>query len=102
MIGALMEIRSFYGLVGTQVIFSSDSGCKMQIQRLEEVHDDTTALNGTMDGGATRPNLRKDSVSNHPDHEDRYPADLVSKFDTEEGPEADLSTIKPINLSTPD
>jgi hypothetical protein len=87
MVSALMEIPSFYGVVRTKVIFSSDPRCDMEIQRLEEVHDDTTALNGKMDGSATRTNLRKDGISTHLDHEDGYPADLVSKFDTEEGPE---------------
>ena len=59
----------------------------MEIQRIEELHDDTTALNDRTDDGTTQSNIRKDGISTHHDHEDGYPADLVSKFDTEEGPE---------------
>jgi hypothetical protein len=58
----------------------------MEIQRIEEIHDDT-AFNNKMDSDATQPNLRTDGTVMQPDFEDEFPADLISISDTEEGPE---------------
>ncbi|RYN78887.1 hypothetical protein AA0117_g3955 [Alternaria alternata] len=85
MVSALMEIPSFYGLVRTKVLSSSDPRCEMEIQRIEEIHDDTA--NNKMDSDATRPNFRTDGSIMQHDFEDEFPADLISTSNTEEGPE---------------
>ena len=85
MVSALMEIPSFYGLVRTKVLSSSDPRCEMEIQRIEEIHDDTA--NNKMDSDATRPNFRTDGSILQHDFEDEFPADLISTSNTEEGPE---------------
>ncbi|OWY55261.1 hypothetical protein AALT_g6864 [Alternaria alternata] len=74
----------------------SDPRCEMEIQRIEEIHDDTTALNDEMNGDATQSNFRTatsmlqpDTASSmmQPDFEDEFPADLITMPDIEEGPE---------------
>ncbi|CAN9411990.1 unnamed protein product [Alternaria alternata] len=62
-----------------------DPRCEMEIQRIEEIHDDTA--NNKMDSDATQPNFRTDGSIMQPDFEDEFPTDLISIFDTEEGPE---------------
>jgi hypothetical protein len=86
MVSALMEIPSFYGVVRTKVLFSSDPRCEMEIQRIEEIHDGT-ALNDRLNGDAAQPNLRTDGNIMQPDFEDEFPADLIPISDKEEGPE---------------
>lgn len=87
MVGALMVIPSFYGVVYTKALFSSDPRCEMEIQRIEEIHDDTTTLNDEMDGDGTRSGFRTNGSMMQPDFEDEFPVDLVTMSDIKEGPE---------------
>lgn len=59
----------------------------MEIQRIEEIHDDTTTLNGKMDGDAIRSESRTNDTMMQPDFEDEFPVDLVTMSDIKEGPE---------------
>jgi hypothetical protein len=59
----------------------------MEIQRIEEIHDYTIALNEKTGGRTTQPNLGTDGSIMQPDFEDEFPADLISMSDIEEGPE---------------
>lgn len=87
MVGALMVIPPFYGVVYTKALFSSDPRCEMEIQRIEEIHDDTTTLNDEMDGDGTRSGFRTNGSMMQPDFEDEFPVDLVTMSDIKEGPE---------------
>jgi hypothetical protein len=87
MVSALIEDFTIYGFDRIKVLVSSDPRCEMEIQRIEELHHDTTTLNDKMDGNPPKPNLSTDGSITHPDFEDAFPADLVSMSDTEEGPE---------------
>ncbi|KAH8632896.1 hypothetical protein IG631_11530 [Alternaria alternata] len=82
-----MDIPSFYGVVCTKALFSSDPGCEMEIQRIEGIHDDTTTLNDEMDGDGTRSGFRTNGSMMQPDFEDEFPVDLVTMSDIKEGPE---------------
>jgi hypothetical protein len=74
-------------LAHSDIIFSSNPRCAMEIQCLEEVQDQTTAIGEDTDGSIKHFNTKTDSRIAHSDWEDASSMDLVTSFKTEEGPE---------------